>query len=89
MQTREHLALGQELVLQDVDMPVLKRKRLQRIVNAELRMLDLVTAPIPPCPRRRMIHDDVGKPYLTRCISMFMFRQRAVSSSTRSPYMSA
>ena len=42
MQTREHLALGQELVLQDVDMPVLKRKRLQRIVNAELRVLDFI-----------------------------------------------
>ena len=55
MQTRQHLSFGQELVLKDIDMSALKRKRLQCVVNAELRMLDLVTAPIPPCPRRRMI----------------------------------
>ena len=52
MQTREHLALGQELVLQNIDMPVLKRKRLQRVVNAELRMLDLVNGTHPALSKK-------------------------------------
>ena len=52
MQTREHLAFGQELVLQNIDMPVLKRKRLQRVVNAELCVLDLVNGTHPALSKK-------------------------------------
>ena len=38
-------ALGKELVLQNIDVPVFERERLQRIVDAELRMHDLVHRP--------------------------------------------
>ena len=42
VEAREHLAFGQELVFQNIDMPALKSKSLQRIVNAKLSMLDLI-----------------------------------------------
>ena len=42
MKAREDLPFGQELVFKDIDMSVLKREGLQRIVNAELRMLYLI-----------------------------------------------
>ena len=52
MQTRQHLSFGQELVLKDIDMSALKRKRLQRIVNAELRMLNLVNGTHPALSKK-------------------------------------
>ena len=45
MKTSKYLAFGQELVFQDIDMPVLKRKCLQCIVNAELFVFNLIDSP--------------------------------------------
>ena len=43
---------GKELVLKDIDMSALKRKRLQRVVNAELRVLDLVNGTHPALSKK-------------------------------------
>ena len=42
VKTCEDLPLGQELALQDIDMSVLNRKGLQRVMDAELHMFDLI-----------------------------------------------
>ena len=45
MKAREDLTFGQELAFQHIDMPALKREGLQRIMNAELFMLDFIDSP--------------------------------------------
>ena len=42
MKARKYFSFGQELVFQQIDVSALKREGLQRVVNAELRVLDLV-----------------------------------------------
>ena len=38
-------ALGKELILQDINVPVFERERLQRVVDAKLHMHNLVHRP--------------------------------------------
>ena len=42
VEPRKNPTLGKELFLEDVDVPVFERERLQRIVDAELRVYNLV-----------------------------------------------
>ena len=45
MKAREDLTFGQELVFQHIDVSVLEREGLQRIVNAKLFVLDFIDSP--------------------------------------------
>ena len=42
---RQDLALGQEPPAEEIDLPMVQRKRLQRVMHAEVHVLDLVHSP--------------------------------------------
>ena len=78
MQARKHLAFGQELVLQHVDMSALVRKRLQRVVNAELFVFDFIDRPHPALSKKADYSVCADFMSRSKCHSFYPCRRSAI-----------
>ena len=77
-QPRQHLAFCQKLLLEDIDIPALRSKRLQRVVNAELFVFDFIDRPHPALSKKADYSVCADFMSRSKCHSFYPCRHSAI-----------